>query len=57
MDDFAGHLLERYGKETVEELLALKRKTVKHTRADLEEMIEHFTQKVVEINNANAFNR
>ena len=57
MDEFAGYLLRRYGKETVEELLALKRKTVKHTRADLEEMIEHFTQKVVEINNANTFNR
>lgn len=57
MDDFAGYLLERYGKETVEELLALKRKTVKHTRADLEEMIERFQQKIVELNNANAINR
>lgn len=57
MDEFAGYLLQKYGKETVEELLALKRKTVKHTRADLEEMIEHFTRKVVEINDANTVNR
>lgn len=37
-------LVRWYGKSKVEELLALKHKTVKYTRADLEAMIERFSR-------------
>ena len=35
-------LVRDYGQSAVDELLALKRKTVKHSRADLEAMIEQY---------------
>lgn len=46
MDEFAGSLLKKYGPQAVEELLSLKRQPVKHTRADLEKMIEEFSARV-----------
>ena len=42
-------MLDRYGREKVEEFLALKHKTVKLTRSDLEELIADFIQKLEEL--------
>lgn len=42
MDEFAGYLLERYGRETVQELLELKHQPKKFTRSDLEQMIQDY---------------
>jgi hypothetical protein len=44
MDEMAGYIVRRYGVEAMEDLLRLKRTTVKHTRADLLEMIERFSR-------------
>lgn len=39
-------MIDLHGREKVEEFLALKHKTVKYTRSDLEEMIETYKQKL-----------
>jgi 5-methylcytosine-specific restriction endonuclease McrA len=44
MDDFAGYILQKHGPEIIEGLLRAKRTSVKHTRADLLEMIERFSR-------------
>jgi hypothetical protein len=41
-DDFSRYIIQRYGIKTYDELMSLKYRTVKHTRADLLNMIERF---------------
>jgi hypothetical protein len=41
-DDFSRYIIHRYGLKTYDELMSLKYRTVKHTRADLLNMIERF---------------
>jgi hypothetical protein len=41
-DVFAGHILKKYGPETIEELLRLKRTAKRWTLAELREMLERF---------------
>jgi hypothetical protein len=43
------YMLDRFGREKVEEFLALKHKAVKLTRSDLEEIIEKYKQKLEEL--------
>jgi hypothetical protein len=40
------YMLDNFGREKVEEFLALKHKVVKYTRSDLEDMIEFYKQKL-----------
>ena len=42
-------MLDRYGREKVEEFLSLKHKTVKLTRSDLEDIIEKYKTKLKEL--------
>jgi 5-methylcytosine-specific restriction endonuclease McrA len=42
-DDFARYVIQRYGAETFDELMTLKYRTVKHSRAELQEMIERYS--------------
>jgi hypothetical protein len=39
-------MLDLYGREKVEEFLALKNKVVKYTRSDLEDLIQGYKQKL-----------
>ena len=43
-DDFAKAIMERYGKEVFEELMQLKYQTKKHSRIEIEEMIEKYQE-------------
>ena len=43
-DEMAEYIVKKYGRETLSELLAMKHQPVKHTRADLEKMIEEFSR-------------
>lgn len=52
MDEFALYLLNRYGQETIEELMRLKHTPTKHTRADLEAMIEETQGKIAMLEGA-----
>lgn len=54
---FTTKLIEENGFEWWKEKLEGSKRVVKFSRAELEELIEHFQQKIVEINNANTFNR
>jgi len=40
--EYALWLTRKYGPKIIEDLVALKHKTVKYTRSDLERMIEHY---------------
>ena len=42
-DEMAAHIIRKHGAETIDELLRLKKTVVKHTRADLEAMIERYS--------------
>ena len=42
-DEFAHHILHRYGQSILDELMRLKRTTRKFTREELEELIERYT--------------
>jgi 5-methylcytosine-specific restriction endonuclease McrA len=42
-DDFAKHIIERYGKSTFDDLMAKKYEVKKFSRADLQEMIERYS--------------
>lgn len=44
--EYGAYIIRRYGLEVHEELLRLKRQALKLTRADLEEMIEKYKQKL-----------
>lgn len=41
-DDFAAAIIKEYGQEVFEELMQLKYQTKKHSRAEIEEMIEKY---------------
>lgn len=45
MDEFAGHIIRQHGQDAIDELLKLKHQPTKHTRADLEKMIDEFSQR------------
>jgi hypothetical protein len=45
-DDYANFIIKTYGQESFNLLMASKYQIVKHTRSDLEEMIEEYSQKV-----------
>lgn len=45
-DEMARYIVQKYGPETLEELMELKRSTRKFTRADLEAMIEETQGKI-----------
>lgn len=45
MDEFAGYIIKRYGVDTHDDLLKLKHQPTKHSRADLEKMIQEFSQR------------
>jgi len=40
------YMLDKYGRDKVEQLLALRREVKKYTRSDYEELIEHYQQKL-----------
>jgi 5-methylcytosine-specific restriction endonuclease McrA len=42
-DDFASYLMQRYGREVFDELMSKKYLVVKHSRAELEQMIERYS--------------
>lgn len=42
-------MLDKFGREKVEEFLSLRRQVVKLTRADLEESIETYKQKLKDL--------
>jgi proline dehydrogenase len=42
MDEFALHIVRTHGMETLEELNRLKHTAKKHTRAELQEMIDYY---------------
>lgn len=44
--DYTLRMLDEVGREKVDELLALKHKTVKFTRADIEELIASYKEKL-----------
>jgi hypothetical protein len=44
--EYTAYMLRKYGAEVIDELIALKRKPVKLTAADLEEMISTYKQKL-----------
>lgn len=48
-DDFAVYIMRKYGSIAFTELMELKYKTVKHSRAELEEKIEHYGKLVKEM--------
>ena len=41
--EYTLYMQKRYGQATVDELMALKHRTVKHSRADLEALIERYS--------------
>ena len=43
-DDYAKYIVETYGQETFEELMQLKYQTKKHSRTEIEEMIEKYQE-------------
>ena len=45
-DEYAAHILRKYGQATFDDLLAKKREAKKWTRGELESLIEEYTQKV-----------
>ena len=45
-DDYARFIIKKYGQIEFVELMRLKYTTVKHTRSDLEEMIEIYKDKL-----------
>lgn len=49
MDEMAAHILRTHGADAIEEMLAMKRAPVKHTRTDLEEMIALYQSKLAEL--------
>ena len=48
-DDYARFIIKKYGQTQFDELMRLKYTTVKHTRSDLEEMIELYKEKLENI--------
>ena len=48
-DDYARFIIKKYGQNNFDELMRLKYTTVKHTRSDLEEMIELYKEKLENI--------
>ena len=46
MDEMAAHIIRKHGAETIDELLRLKKTSVKHTRADLETLIAETEKKI-----------
>lgn len=44
-DEMAEYIVKKYGRETLSELLEKKHQPTKHTRADLEKMIQEFSQR------------
>jgi hypothetical protein len=44
--EYTLYMLDKYGREKVDEFLALKRKVVKYTRSDLEDLILHYEEKL-----------
>lgn len=49
-DDMALYIVRLYGKDCLTELMQLKYQTKKHTRVELEELIEKYKKKVEELN-------
>jgi hypothetical protein len=49
-DDMALYIVRLYGKDCLTELMQLKYQTKKHTRVELEEMIDKYKKKVEELN-------
>lgn len=47
--DYTLYMLDKYGREKVEEFLSLRRQVKKYTRSDLEELIESYKQKLSEL--------
>jgi len=45
-DDYARFIIKKYGQTQFDELMRLKYTTVKHTRSDLEEMIDIYKEKL-----------
>ena len=45
-DEYAAYVLKRYGRETLDDLLAKKREVKKWTRDELQNLIEEYSQKV-----------
>lgn len=50
-DEFAQHIVAEHGFKAMDELLALKHQVVKHTRDDLEQMIERYAGKLEALTN------
>lgn len=48
--EYTAYMLKKYGQGVIDELLALKRKPVKFTAADLELMIEDIKSKLEKLN-------
>lgn len=42
-DDFAAYIIRKYGQDTFDDLMAKKYQVTKHTRADLQELIEKYS--------------
>ena len=49
-DEFAAHIIEKHGQEVFAELIRKKHEVCKHTRSDLEELIESYKQKLGAMN-------
>jgi len=45
-DDYAQFIIRKYGQTVFDELMLLKYRSVKHTRADLNDMIELYQEKL-----------
>ena len=43
-DDYSQYIIRTYGQETFEELMQLKYQTKKHSRTEIEEMIEQYQE-------------
>ena len=48
-DEFAKHIIKRYGLDAFNDLMTLKHKTIKHSRGALEEMISFYQSKTREL--------
>lgn len=48
-DEFAAHIIRRYGPEVFDELMSKKHEVCKHTRSDLEALIESYREKLKEL--------
>lgn len=48
-DDFANYIIREHGQAVFDELMTLKYQTKKHSRVELEEMIEKYQQKLKEL--------